>query len=158
MRLFPIEKIIASFDNKLPEEEKQELESWLGKSTKNRQYYDETKKVYDTSKKIRSNFHPNENAALKKVNRHLTTKKILRWSYRVAAAMLLVFIASKVVLLLGETQWNEITIENKHTIFLPDSSKVILAKNSTFKYPEEFENIPSPLARRRRNPTQCCYS
>lgn len=139
MEQFPIEKIIDSFENNLSREEKERLEVWLETSAKNQRTYNETKKIFENTKKLRTNFHPDERKALQKVNRHLKTKQIVRWSYRVAAIFVLAAFVSKVFIDSQKQEWTEIVSENRQTIFLPDNSKVILAENSTFRYPNDFD-------------------
>ncbi len=139
MKSFQIEKIIASLENQLDQAEQKFFENWLEQSKENRQLYEETKKVFEASQKARINFHPDAEQALQKINRRLKTKQLARWSYRAAAVFVLLLLAAKILFFPAETQWHEITAENRQVIYLADHSKVILAQNATLKYPEEFE-------------------
>ncbi len=139
MDSIPIEQIIGFLENKLSAEEKQKLESWITESTENRKQFNEVKKLFENSKKFRIDFQPNPQKALEKVNRVLNRKRFIHWSKRAAAAILLIFLITKVVFLISpKTEWIEITAQTQQEILLPDSSKVILAKNANFKYPQKF--------------------
>lgn len=138
MKPFPIEKIIASFEQQLTEEEEKQLEKWLAESAENQKLYNETRKVVDASKKTQLNFRPDARKALQQVNRKLKTKQIARWAYRAAAVFIVLLLATKILFLSAESQWHEITAENRRIVYLTDHSKVILAENATFKYPEKF--------------------
>jgi len=139
MQPFPIEKIIASFEQQLSEQEEKQLEKWLAESTENQKLYNETKKVVEASEKTQLKFQPDASKALQKVNRRLKTKQIARWSYRAAAVFILLLLATKILFFSAESQWHEITAENRRIVYLTDHSKVILAANTTFKYPERFD-------------------
>lgn len=138
MKQFPIEIIIDSLEGRLSKEETAKLKVWLTTSIENQKFYDETKRVFENTAKARISFNPDKNKALQKVNRRLQTKQIVRWSYRVAAVFVLVFLISRVFLISAKTEWREIIAENQQTIFLPDSSIITLAENTSFKYPIEF--------------------
>lgn len=140
MKPFPIEKIVASFDHQLSEQEEKQLQSWLEASAENIKLYKETKRVFETTRKTRLNFNPDTGKALIKVNGRLKTKQLYRWWYRAAAVLLLVVLAAKVLFLPPETQWHEITAENRQVVYLNDNSKVVLAENATFKYPDKFRD------------------
>ncbi len=138
MKPIPIEKIIASLEQRLTEQEEHQMQNWLMDSVENQRLYNETKKVFEASRKTRLNFQPDAAKALQKVYRRLKTKQIVRWSYRAAAVFVLLLLAAKILFFPAQTQWHEITAENRQVVYLADHSKVILAGNSTLKYPEKF--------------------
>lgn len=139
MNPFPIDQIIDSFESKLSPKEQLKLNSWLSESEENQMQYNELKKVYQTSGKLRVNFQPNESKALQKVNRRLKTKRFVRWSQTAAAAIVLFFIITKAFLLISpEVKWKELTASSQQTIFLSDSSKIVLAAHTHIKYPDRF--------------------
>jgi ferric-dicitrate binding protein FerR (iron transport regulator) len=141
MKEIPIDKIIASFEGKLSETGQKELGLWLSTSEKNRLHFNELKKTYDSStKKLTMNFEPDANKALKKINQQIKTKRIIRSVWKAAAAIILLVLASQFILRTQSTgNWHEITAQQRQTVFLPDSSKVILAKNTTLTFPETFK-------------------
>lgn len=139
MNSIPFEQIIAFLENKLSAEEKQKLESWIAETEENRKQFNEVKKLSENSRNFRVDFQPNPQKALDKVNRVLNRKRFIHWSQRAAAAILFVFILTKLFILISpKTEWIEITAQAKQEIILPDSSKVILVKNTNFKYPQKF--------------------
>lgn len=137
MQGYPLDKIIASFENRLSPEDQQRMKTWLLKSEENQEFYNETKKLYTATQKIRIDFTPDTNKALQKVNRNLRRREIVHWSYR-AAAVLFLFALIGRIFLFPPAKWNDISAQSRQTIFLPDSSKVILAKNATLKFPDKF--------------------
>ena len=139
MNTIPIKLIIASFEEQLSQIEQSKLNSWLSKSEENQKQYNELKKVYQTSGKLRVDFQPNESKALQKVNRRLKTKRFVRLSQTAAAAIVLFFIITKAFLLISpEVKWQELTANSQQTIFLSDSSKIVLEENTHIKYPDRF--------------------
>jgi ferric-dicitrate binding protein FerR (iron transport regulator) len=139
MNSIPIEQIIAFLENKLSADEKQNLESWIAETEENRIQFKEVKKLSENSRNFRVDFQPNPQKALEKVNRVLNRKRFIHWSQRAAAAILFIFLITKLFFLISpKTEWIEITAQAKKEILLPDSSKVILVKNTNFKYPQKF--------------------
>lgn len=139
MNTIPIKLIIASFEEQLSQIEQSKLNSWLSESEENQRQYNELRKIYQTSGKLRVDFQPNESKALQKVNRRLKTKRFVRWSQTAAAAIVLLFIITKAFLLISpEVKWQELTASSQQTIFLSDSSKIVLAENTHIKYPDRF--------------------
>jgi transmembrane sensor len=56
--------------------------------------------------------------------------------WRAAAAIIILVLATQIILQTNSTaNWQEITASQNRTIYLPDSSKVILAENTTFEIP-----------------------
>lgn len=140
MNSIPIELLIASFDRELSPEEQSLLDKWLSESAENREQYNELMKVYRSSRRLRSNFEPDAGRALAKVNHQLKVKRNIRLVFQSAAAVLLLLLASQFILRMQfSTEWKEITAQQRQVIFLPDSTKVILAPNSTLNYPAEFK-------------------
>lgn len=139
MKSVPIEQIIALLENRLSVEEKQKLESWIAESTENRKQFDVIKNLFENSGKFKIDFEPNPKKALQKVNQAINRKRFIRLSQKAAAAILLIFLTTKVVFLISpKTEWIEITAQMQQEILLPDSSKIILAQNANFKYPQKF--------------------
>ncbi len=139
MKSVPIEQIIAYLENRHSVEEKEKLENWISESAENEKQFNEIKMLFANSEKLKIAFEPSPEKALQKVNQALNRKRFIRWTQSAAAAILLIFVITKVVfLILPKTEWIEITAQQQQEIFLPDSSLVVLAQNAQIKYPEEF--------------------
>lgn len=139
MNNFPIDRIIASFETQLSPEEQTSLEDWLSESEENRNQYNELWKVVRIGKSVKAGFQPDEHRALQKVTRRIQIKRILRHAQLSAAAVFLTFFVAKAILsIVPDVNWKEVTATNRQVIYLPDSTKVILAKHAYFKYPEKF--------------------
>ncbi len=140
MEQIPIHQIIASFEDNLSEKEQETLKQWLSQSQENRQLFNEIKKTYTASGKLKINFEPDEAYALENVNWQIKSKQTIRLIWRAAAAIIVLLLATQIVLHTQSTKnWNEFTAQQRQTIFLPDSSKVILAQNAQLSYPESFK-------------------
>ncbi len=139
MKQIPIHQIIQSFENKLSEEEKKELNSWLSLSEENRQQFEELRKTYTATAKLKIDFDPDERKGLQNVNQQIQSRKTKRFIWRAAAAILLLALATQLVLRIqAPNNWTEIVAQQRQIVFLPDSSKVTLAKDASFSYPKKF--------------------
>jgi len=140
MEKVPIHQIIASFEGNLSGKEQEKLEHWLSLSEENKQLFNEFRKTYTASGKLKIDFEPNENNGLEKVHRQIKSKQTIRLIWRAAAAVIVLLLATQIVFHTQSTNnWNEFTAQQRQTIFLPDSSKVILAQNAQLWYPETFK-------------------
>lgn len=140
MNKVPIHLILQSFENTLSAKEKEELDDWLGQAPENRTHYHELQKTYTASGKIAVDFNPGEIKALVNVNRTINRNKTLRVFWRTAAAAILLLLASQFIFRAQiPHNWNEIVAAQKQIVFLPDSSQVILAENSSLKFPDSFK-------------------
>ncbi len=140
MEQIPINQILKSFEGRLSEKEQAELSGWLSLSEENRQQYKELQKTYNISEKLKVDFEPDAAKALEEVNRKIYSKGTIRFVWQAAAAVVLLVLATQVILRTQSNyNWNKITALQQQTVFLPDSSKVILAKNAELKYPEIFK-------------------
>ena len=139
MEPIPVHIIIQSFESELSEKEQQELDTWLAASDENRQQYEELRKTYTASGKLNIDFEPDARKALAKVHRRIHSKKVIRFTWRVAAAVIFLALVTQIVLQTQSTaNWEEVIAQQRQTIYLPDSSKVILAKNAHLSYPSAF--------------------
>lgn len=142
MEQIPIHQIIQSFESKISEKEQQELDKWLSKSNINRHRFEELRKTYTVSRKLKFDFATDEIKALEKVHHQINSRKNIRMVWRAAAAIIILVLATQIILQINSTaNWQEITASQNRTIYLPDSSKVILAENTTLKFPETFNGI-----------------
>lgn len=140
MDKIPIQAIIRSFEGKLQGKERQELDKWLLAAEKNRQHYEELRKTYNTSENFKIGFKLDEANALKNVNRKISSKRTIRIMGRAAAAVVVLLLASQFIFRAQTRQnWDETIAEQQQIVFLSDSSKVILAENSSLKYPNSFK-------------------
>ncbi|GET22240.1 ferric-dicitrate binding protein FerR (iron transport regulator) [Prolixibacter denitrificans] len=139
MEPIPMHLIIQSFESGLSEKEQQELDTWLAASDENRQQYEELRKTYVAGGKLNIDFEPDARKALAKVHRRIHSKKVIRFTWRVTAAVIFLALVTQVVLQTQSTaNWNEVIAQQRQTVYLPDSSKVILAKNAYLSYPSTF--------------------
>jgi transmembrane sensor len=140
MEQIPINQIIQSFENRLSAKEQEELEKWLSESEKNRRQFEELRKTYSVSKKLKFDFATDEIKALKKVHKKINSRKNVRIIWQSVAAIIVLALTTQVLLTtFSSAKWIEITAQQRQTILLPDSSKVILAENSNLKYPKTFD-------------------
>ena len=139
MESFPIDQIIASIEGRLTSDEQHELDRWLAKYAENQAYFDEIKKVFEATGKLKVDFKPDAHKALQKLNRRLSSTHYLYWIQRSAAAVILLFVVAKAVLFIStETKWNDLTATSQQIFYLADSSKIVLAENAHFRYPVKF--------------------
>lgn len=140
MKQIPIHQIIQSFENRISEKEKDKLDKWLSESAENQKKYEEFRKTYSLSEKLNFDFANDENKALEKVHQQINTRKNIRMVWRTAAAIIILVLATQIILQTNSTaNWQKITASQNRTIYLPDSSKVILAENASLKFPETFK-------------------
>lgn len=139
MEHIPINQIIQSFENRLSVKEQEELEKWLSVSEKNRRQFEELRKTYSVSKKMKFDFATDEVKALENVHQKIKLRKNIRIIWQSVAAIIVVALTTQILFTTFSTaKWIEITAQQRQTILLPDSSNVILAENSNLKYPERF--------------------
>ena len=156
MEQIPIHQIIQSFESKISEKEQQELDKWLSKSNINRHRFEELRKTYTVSRKLKFDFATDEIKALEKVHHQINSRKNIRMVWRAAAAIIILVLATQIILQINSTaNWQEITASQNRTIYLPDSSKVILAENTTLKFPETFNGIERERSEERRVGKEC---
>lgn len=140
MKQIPIHQIIQSFEGKISESEKKELDRWLSKSTENEKTFEELRKTYKVSGKLKFDFAAHEIKALEKVHQQINTKKNIRIVWRAVAAIIILVLATQIILQLNSSSnWQEITASQNRTIYLPDSSKVILAESASLKFSDTFK-------------------
>ncbi|MGE0019553.1 MAG: FecR family protein [Draconibacterium sp.] len=140
MKQIPIHQIIQSFEGKISEKEQKELDEWFSESAENQKTFEELRKTYTVSGKLNIDFATDEIKALVKVHQQINTRKNIRMVWRAAAAIIILILATQIILQTNSTaNWQEITASQNRTIFLPDSSKVILAENASLKFPETFK-------------------
>jgi ferric-dicitrate binding protein FerR (iron transport regulator) len=140
MTSFLVEQIISSFEGKLTEDEKAHLQNWLDESPDHQLQFDELKRVYNATNHIRIEFQPDEQQALRAVNRKLQNRRIVVWSQRIAVSFALFFVLTRVIsYFLSGNDYLEISSVSQQVIYLPDSSKVTLAAHSFLKYQKQFE-------------------
>ncbi len=140
MKQIPIHQIIQSFEGKISETEKKELDRWLSESAENEKTFEELRKTYTVSGKLNIDFATDEIKALVKVHQQINTRKNIRMVWRAAAAIIILILATQIILQTNSTaNWQEITASQNRTIYLTDSSKVILAENASLKFPETFK-------------------
>lgn len=138
MEQIPIHQIIKSFENRVSEKGKDELDKWLSESAENQKKYEEFRKTYTFSEKLNFDFANDEKKALEKVHQQINTRKNIRLVWRAAAAIILVIATQIILQTISTANWHENIALQRQTIFLPDSSKVILDENAILKYPEKF--------------------
>jgi ferric-dicitrate binding protein FerR (iron transport regulator) len=142
MEQIPIHQIIQSFESKISEKEQVELDKWLSESVINRQRFEELRKTYTISGKLKIDLATDEIKALEKVHQQINSRKNIRMVWRAAAAIIILVLATQIILQTKSTvNWQEISASQNRTIYLPDSSKVILAVNARLKFPETFSGI-----------------
>lgn len=140
MDRIPINSILQSFEGRISDEEQVLLSEWLAESAENCQIYNELRKTYTACGKLDIDFHPDETKALEKVNRKIRSNKTIVFAWRAAAAVILLLLASQFIFRAQMPRnWNEIIAVQQQTVFLPDSSKVILAENASLKFPDSFK-------------------
>lgn len=139
MEQIPIHQIIQSFESKISEKEQKELDEWFSESAENQKTFEEFRKTYSFSEKLNFDFATDEKNALVKVHQQINTRKNIRMVWR-AAAIIILILATQIILQTNSTaNWHKITASQNRTIYLTDSSKVILAENTTLKFPETFK-------------------
>lgn len=140
MSQIPIHQIIQFFESKISEKEQKELDEWFSESAENQKTFEEFRKTYSFSEKLNFDFATDEKNALVKVHQQINTRKNIRMVWRAAAAIIILILATHIILQTNSTaNWHKITASQNRTIYLPDSSKVILAENTTLKFPETFK-------------------
>lgn len=140
MKQIPIHQIIQSFEGKISETEKKELDRWLSESAENEKTFEELRKTYTVSGKLNIEFTTDEIKALEKVHIQINRRKNIQIVWRAAAAIIILILATQIILQTNSTaNWQEITASQNRTIYLSDSSKVILAENASLKFPETFK-------------------
>lgn len=148
--------IIKKLSGELSVEEDREFDSWLNSHSDNQALFKQIEKMWDISGKLYSEYSPDtanewEKLKLKIENADLSTKVIImsrgNW-IRIAAAILAITVLGvtlKYIFPGDKTQTNNnyqltevITPDSVNVFYLPDSSKVILNKNSSISYAKNF--------------------
>lgn len=139
------EKVLAKYlCNEADEREIKEVETWMNESSGNRRWVEQMRKSMDFVPKryVRGMFSADE--AWKRVSARISTSapKIIRmsplrvWSMAAAVVVLLivgVFTARWISSSVHETvEWH--TADAGFTVYLPDSTEVMLAANSSLRY------------------------
>ena len=139
MKQIPIQQIIQSFEGRISETEKKELDTWLSESAENQKILDEFRKTYSFSEKLNSGFATEEKNALEKVYKRINQRKNIRLIWQAAAAVFIIALTTQILIQTqSKANWHENIALQRQTIFLPDNSKVILDENAILKNPGKF--------------------
>lgn len=139
MRTFTEEQIIAFLEGNLSSEKQQQLEDWLNASWENRLWFDELKKVHETTGKLDFHFQADEAKALVRVQDRIRKRRVLRLVQYGAAAVLLLFFSLEIGIGISSgSQWIELDALSRQVVYLPDSTKVIMDGHAHLKYPKVF--------------------
>lgn len=146
--------IIRLFTEKISQEHRKYLESWISKSTENKKLFNDLKEIWLASGKIEGNhpFHL-EDAVLKfseqiKKSKKSKSIRVIGMRFAKYAAVILLFIALPVVFFMGnkmgqgENTQTTISCENgdRTSITLPDGSEVWLNSGSQLTFDNNFKN------------------
>jgi len=135
--------------NEASAEEKHEITQWLNNRDSNIAYYNELKKVWDTSRELASQSTVDENKAWEKFSGLIRREEAKQVSRRIGFTR--IKIAASVILLVGlgltanllfNRPVKEIvvqTLQNPITDTLPDGSVITINKGSSISYPSGFK-------------------
>jgi ferric-dicitrate binding protein FerR (iron transport regulator) len=145
------ELIAKFFEGDVTEDEKREIILWCNASSENKRVFSELKEIWQISGKIHSDFIPNTSAAWEKVtekideyeNEDYKKGRNFTWYFaRVAAVFVIGFVLYFLFELNNSSHLAFERISStdlKKEIYLPDSSKVWINKNTDLEYRKEFE-------------------
>lgn len=131
-------------------EEKTEVQQWLRQDTKNRQYYDHFRLIWEESLQLAATTDVDENAAWQRFQQRtqqpakVRVLPAARW-IRIAAAVILVAGLSWMAWYIAGGNNTEVPIATLETIndvksnTLPDGSFITLNKNSSISWPQKFK-------------------
>lgn len=131
--------------------EEQAVKTWIDESAANREYFEQFKLIWDTSKQLAAQSTADENAAWKRfqarVNHGQTETvpvKKMNFSWMRIAAALIVIIGAGILgyLFFGQQAPKEMLAQTQENVLkqtLPDGSLVTLNKRSSVSYPEKFK-------------------
>lgn len=128
--------------------ELQQVNEWLAADTANRSYYDQLKKVWDTSRKLASASAVDENQAWARFRSRIHTEnkatvRSVRFQWmKVAAAVALLISVGAVVYWLNRQPVKEMIVQAGQSVIndtLPDNSVVTINKGSSIAYPSAFK-------------------
>ena len=150
------ELIARYFSGNLSEHEKISLSEWTNKSIANKNQFLEAQRIWELTESKKNEHTFDSEAAWKKLKpkfiESANTKEAEKiipinknyWSAYYKIAAILTLILGAVVLLWKAKENSQVetvafnTTSEKRTIYLPDSTKIYLNKNSTFSYNKEF--------------------
>ncbi|KPL26619.1 MAG: hypothetical protein AMS23_01110 [Bacteroides sp. SM1_62] len=126
----------------------QEILDWINESPENHKLFEEIIDIWRLTGEIPVPFTPDKSQAWEKLSSSIYKtpyRKLLRWSYRVAAILLAIALGFALHTLIGflkPVQTVEVIspMGQKSCVVLPDGSKVTLNGGTNLKYPARFEN------------------
>jgi transmembrane sensor len=140
-----LELIAKQLQGELSAQEEKVLLAWVSEKDENKTIYEQSVKAWEYSGRKQGNFHVNTDAAWAKVKSRAgeSTKVIRFWQrpvYQIAASLvLLLTIGSLTDSFKGSPEYITVASKNeKVKFYLPDSSVVWLNKNSSVRYPDNY--------------------
>lgn len=134
--------IIKYLNNTISDREKHILSNWLAESEENQNLFVDFAKIWEKSHIIDYvNISESDSFVSKGLNK-LTTALVLRWSFVVAASLLLCFLSYQLFdssLFSSDNLMTYSTTDKKEKIDFPDGSFVWLNANSKIQYPSDFK-------------------
>lgn len=139
-----LDLIVRYLNNPQDEELRAALKSYLDESPENTLYFNEVDEIWSLSAKAARLSGLNSNKSIKRFEQSLgkissRSNNLLRWISGIAATVLICYVSFLAInqdkkYLIAKTSKNKID-----TLLLADGSEVILARNSTLKYPKQFD-------------------
>lgn len=130
-------------------DEEQDLKSWL-QSDSNAQTFQQISKFWGKSEDPSKDYDPDTEIQWQKLQNKINATQetrvlpLKRYWLRIAASVLLVlgltYLLSTLFKTSGATLVEVITTDSVTVIYLPDSSRLYLNKNTTVSYPEKFDS------------------
>lgn len=139
-------------------EEKQAVKEWLEKEASNRVYFDQLKKIWDSSKQLAAVSTVDVDKAWEKFrsgngtrNTEVVKQKSNRYSWLRIAASLIIVAAIGIIsyIVFNNSSPKQLIVQTTGNVLidtLPDGSEVTLNKRSTISYPSKFKGDKRSVA------------
>jgi len=135
----PIELIIAHCEGSISESDERSLRAWRESHPDHEQFFRSFESIWKVTQSNSSSFQPQVETALTKVHRRMGRRLFIKHLSQVAA-VILVLLGSWSVFhyMIPESNYQQFVAGHQQTLYLPDSTKVILAEGARLTYPETF--------------------
>lgn len=136
----PIELIIAWCEGSISEADHIKLQSWRQAHAHHEQFFRRFESIWNTVQPSSSSFQPDVEKALMKVHHRMGRRFLIRRAVQVAALFIVLLGVWQLFRMVQPNSPQQYLVaQQQQTLYLPDSTKVVLAEGARLEYPLAFD-------------------
>jgi len=137
----PLELMIAYCEGSISNADSQKLQLWRDAHVHHDQFFRSFESTWTREQSGYSNFQPNVERALSRVHQRMARRLMRRRFSQVAATVMLMLGLWQFFSLINtETSYQQVMALQQTVLYLPDSTRVTLAKGACLDYPFQFDS------------------